>query len=618
MASPAKKWLARHRDALRSPLARAWAWVFVGNGFRIACQAIVFLAVIARLGPKSYGTLLSANAVATLLATFSGFGLGFEMIRVGSVTTGLLRPAWRQAARFTLSTGLVLSAVGTAISYWWMGTELALGSLFLVHFTECVVLRITDVAGGVLQATNRLRLVAETQSVAAAIRMFSAVAFWMLAGNPSPSTWIALSAAAAVLGAIYTLVVARNHLPKSADAHTNPMRLRDGWNFVFGNFIRNLGPEAQRIVLAAHGQVFAAGIYGVAYRVIDTACLAGRSLAFSTTVRFFEEGARGLIEPRRFAIRLILPTALMTLLGAVGLVLFGPALSLLSAAKFQESVPLVQWLCLFPFISGMGMLANGVLTGAGRQNLRNILLLGATAINICLCMLWIPTHSYWGAAAALLLSETVFALATWASLYLISTIPSGYQSGPIRLLYVLEATGGGSRRHLLELINGLISRFPGRYSIHLIYSTGRADKAFLSALPLLSRKGVALHRIDMVREPSLLKDLRAFFSIAYYARHQNIQIIHSHSAKAGFLGRLAGLFVPGARTVYTPHSSPFRKSALFWFLEWVAARFLTDALIAVSLSESQELIQAGIVSPKKAHTIYNGIPANDRSKRRAA
>jgi O-antigen/teichoic acid export membrane protein len=612
-----KKWPHGQSDALRSPLVRAWAWVFVGDGFRILCQGFVFTCVIARLGPESYGLLLSANAVACLLALFTGLGLGSEMVRIGSVSPERLGGAWNQTLRWTVGTGVILAAAGTAICYWGMATKLPLVSLIFLQLSECVFLRVADAAGGILQATHRLRLSAQAQSISAVLRLFAASVFLFLPGTPSTATWILLSFVATILGMVYTVRVSQRHLPKS-DAVYQPMKLRNGFDFVVGHFIRSLGPEAQRLLLAASGQVYAAGIYGAAYRVVDTACVPGRSLAYSTMVRFFQEGSRGHHEPRRFAARLMIPVGAMNLLCAVLLFALAPLLSVLSAEKFAQSVPLIQWLCFFPLISSVGVLGSGALVGANRQGLRNGLLLGATLINIALCIHWAPQYSYWGAVRALVVSEILFSIATWVSLFLISAPVSVKRQGPIRLLMVMEATAGGTRRHLLELIDGLLTQYPGQYEIHFIYATGRADAAFFAHLPKLAAKGAILREIKMTRESCPRADFTALFSIWRYARKNRIEIIHGHSAKGGFLARLASAGVPGSRAIYTAHSSPFRLSLVAYCLEWFAGHLLTDAVIATSESEARELIESGTVLASTVHTVYHGIPSTNPQPKRSA
>ena len=63
-------------------------------------------------------------------------------------------------------------------------------------------------------------------------------------------------------------------------------------------------------------------------------------------------------------------------------------------------------------------------------------------------------------------------------------------------------------------------------------------------LPLAVQQGIQLFVIPMLsREVSLIKDVRAFIRLLLELRRFRPDILHTHTAKAGTLGRLAALFV---------------------------------------------------------------------------
>ena len=112
----------------------------------------------------------------------------------------------------------------------------------------------------------------------------------------------------------------------------------------------------------------------------------------------------------------------------------------------------------------------------------------------------------------------------------------------------------------------------------------------------------AAHVDDLVRPISPLRDVRAFWRIYRAFRRWQPEIVHTHMAKAGAIGRLAALAYnrtrgpgPRARLVHTYHGHVFEgyfgspSTRLFLAIErWLARR--TDALIAISPQVKQELL----------------------------
>ena len=96
------------------------------------------------------------------------------------------------------------------------------------------------------------------------------------------------------------------------------------------------------------------------------------------------------------------------------------------------------------------------------------------------------------------------------------------------------------------------------------------------------------------------QDLQAFLWIRKRIKVYRPDIIHTHMAKAGFIGRLAALTVkPRPRLVHTFHGHVFHsyfglwKTRFYLFLErWLSKR--TDVVIAISESQKIELEGYGI------------------------
>ena len=178
----------------------------------------------------------------------------------------------------------------------------------------------------------------------------------------------------------------------------------------------------------------------------------------------------------------------------------------------------------------------------------------------------------------------------------------------IRVLQVLEATEGGTRRHLRDLVGALD---PAEFQVTLAVSCGR-DPAFRDDFAGYAARGVAVREVAMRRGAAPLSDLLGLARLARLARQVRPDVIHAHSAKAGFLARWAGAWC-GVPVVYTPHVFPFLMDCgavprRFYRLLERSARGLTAALIAVSEEEVREALRLGYAR-ERVSLIPNGVAA---------
>ena len=114
------------------------------------------------------------------------------------------------------------------------------------------------------------------------------------------------------------------------------------------------------------------------------------------------------------------------------------------------------------------------------------------------------------------------------------------------------------------------------------------------------------------REISPVDDLRALGELAAIAREFRPDIVHTHLAKAGTLGRLAGRVAGADVIVHTYHGTVFRgyfgraKSRAFVQIER-ALSHLTTRIVAITPGQRRELIELGIGDERKVVEIPLGL-----------
>ena len=129
--------------------------------------------------------------------------------------------------------------------------------------------------------------------------------------------------------------------------------------------------------------------------------------------------------------------------------------------------------------------------------------------------------------------------------------------------------------------------------------------------PVAIREGIKLIIIPTLsREISLMRDVQAFFRLVGELRKWRPDILHTHTAKAGALGRLAGLLARIPVRIHTFHGHVFHgyfgyvKTQVFLLVERILACF-TDALVVLSKSQMRELVDTYRIAPEPK---FNIIP----------
>ncbi len=178
-------------------------------------------------------------------------------------------------------------------------------------------------------------------------------------------------------------------------------------------------------------------------------------------------------------------------------------------------------------------------------------------------------------------------------------------STPIRvLLAITRLELGGAQRVVLHTARELDRAV---FAVALAWGPGDILDDEAAAVPDLERFPIP----TLVRPIAPFSDLRALGSLRSAIRSFRPQVVHTHSSKAGILGRLAARLekVPAVHTVhgfgFTPlQSAP--KRALFKAAEKLMAR-CTDQFVTVSEADRSLGVEMGLFDPERTRVIRAAI-----------
>ena len=176
---------------------------------------------------------------------------------------------------------------------------------------------------------------------------------------------------------------------------------------------------------------------------------------------------------------------------------------------------------------------------------------------------------------------------------------------------------GGSAETTLQVVS-LLNR--GKYEIFLVHGLSRESnmgvmeqEVLARDLSLAEKRGIRVFSIpSLVRRLSLKNDLLAFFSIYRLIKRIKPHIVHTHTSKAGVLGRLAACLARVPIIIHTPHGHVFHSyygyimTKIIVLVERMLS-LMTDKITALTDRERDEHLEQGVASIEKYVIIHSGV-----------
>ena len=174
----------------------------------------------------------------------------------------------------------------------------------------------------------------------------------------------------------------------------------------------------------------------------------------------------------------------------------------------------------------------------------------------------------------------------------------------MKVVHVVECFSGGTI-NFINLATKLIPEYQ-----HIVVHGERPDEICPMKVKATFEKEVRFIKwVSVQREISVWKDFKAIISLYDVLKSIDADVIHLHSSKAGFIGRLVCKALNFKSVIYTPHGAAFlrkdlpkSKIWLFKLLEKIGAS-ITGDVICCSESECKAFANSGIA----ASYINNGI-----------
>lgn len=188
---------------------------------------------------------------------------------------------------------------------------------------------------------------------------------------------------------------------------------------------------------------------------------------------------------------------------------------------------------------------------------------------------------------------------------------------PRKVIHIITRLDrGGSAKNTMLTVMGL-----NRAQFDPVVITGSAKScdaqggwaATEENLRCLEKESIRYHVLpSLVRQINPWKDMLALWRLTQLLRQERPAIVHTHTSKAGVLGRLAAWAAGVPTIVHTPHGHVFYghfgrlRSWIFLQLERALSP-LTDRLIGLTEAERRDHLERGVGSPERFAVIPSGI-----------
>lgn len=159
---------------------------------------------------------------------------------------------------------------------------------------------------------------------------------------------------------------------------------------------------------------------------------------------------------------------------------------------------------------------------------------------------------------------------------------------------------GGATETVVSMAEGLIKK---GYDVHI--ATGPHIASEGSMYETAKEKNIPVFTFkNLKRDINLIRDLKIIIELTNFIRKGKYDIVHTHSSKAGVVGRISARLAGTPAIVHTVHGLPFHryqpelKKRLFVLIEKFSSLFC-NKLVAVTDTIIKTMLVYGIGKPQK-------------------
>ncbi|KAF2958592.1 glycosyl transferase family 1 [Thermotoga sp. Ku-13t] len=184
------------------------------------------------------------------------------------------------------------------------------------------------------------------------------------------------------------------------------------------------------------------------------------------------------------------------------------------------------------------------------------------------------------------------------------------------LQIITRSDWAGAQKVMYNIVYGLKKYYSEEFEVEVAF--GKENGMLIAELEKI---GIKYHIInDLVREVSPIKDFKAYLQIKSLIKQNRYDVVHTHSSKAGILGRIAAKRAGVKKVIHTYHGFwgieqyTGIKRALLILAERIAAKY-ADYLVLLCKRDLEKAKKWKIGQESQYKIIHNAIIPEERIER---
>lgn len=393
------------------------AWIFLGQGISIACQAGYFIVLARLMGAYEYGVYAGALAFVMLLSQYSTLGSSRVFMRYVCPDHSKFACYCGYMIMTTIFIGSAI-AILIIISGPQASHSYTRKLLIWMAISNCLCLRFTEMSAVVFQTFEKMRITAMLNLLTNMLRMVMAIAMFLTMHHATAEQYALAALFISAIGAVIAGIVTDKQYGHPKLAWKLPyMHAKEGIVFAFTFSTGGILNDVDKVMLGHYGMNAANGIYNAAYQIVNVCTMPLYAVQTAAFPRFFKKGdTAGIASTASYALRIIKHTAPIGIILAVVMFITAPILPYIVGTGFSESAVALRWLCLIPFFRSFHIAAGDALTGANLQSTRLLMQIVSACFNFGINLYLIPLYGWYGAAWASLATDGILACLNWSAM----------------------------------------------------------------------------------------------------------------------------------------------------------------------------------------------------------